>query len=103
MEVIKDLSEHIEKELDCAECYILAATKINDEYPAVAQTCYALSMNAMDNMKKLHDAAAAIITDYRKEKGEPPAPMLVIYDYLHEKHIAKAAQIKAMQSMFNGR
>ena len=36
------------------------------------------------------------------EHGEPPAGMMTLYDYLHEKHIAKATQIKIKQAMYKG-
>jgi hypothetical protein len=48
----------------------------------------------MDSIKGQHDAVVTIIDAYKKEKGEPPAPMMAIYNYLHERHINKAAAIK---------
>jgi hypothetical protein len=36
----------------------------------------------------------ALIDAYKKEKGEPPAPMMAIYNYLHGRHISKAAAVK---------
>ena len=51
-------------------------------------------------MTRLHTAVADIIEQYRKEKGEPPADMLAVYNYLHKKQIEQAAEVKAMQNMF---
>jgi len=42
----------------------------------------------------------ALIEAYKKEKGEPPAPMMAIYNYMHERHINKAAAIKTLQDMY---
>ena len=48
----------------------------------------------MDSLKGLHDGVVGLIEGYRKEKGEPPAPMMAIYDYMHERHINKAAAVR---------
>lgn len=35
-----------------------------------------------------------------EKKAEPPKEMMVLYDYLHEQHIATAAQIKVKQGIY---
>ena len=100
MESIKRLAEHIECELDAAERYLLDAEKETMLFPEIAKGYYAQSLAKMDAVKQLHDIAVVVIENYRKEKGEPPAPMMAMYNYLHEKHMKQAAQIKALQSMF---
>ena len=59
-----------------------------------------LSEEEMSHMKRLHDGLAKLIEAYRQEKGDPPAPMLAVYDYLHRKQIDKAAEVKALQGMY---
>lgn len=51
-------------------------------------------------MSMLHTEATRIIDDYRKTQGEPPAPMMAVYDYLHDKHMARAAEVKAAQALY---
>lgn len=100
MQVIKCLSENIECTLDAAEENIKKAVKYKDEFPVAAKAFYTQSTLLMDSIKGQHDAVVTLIEAYRKEKGEPPAPMMAIYNYMHERHINKAAAIKNLQDMF---
>ena len=101
MKIIKKLSDMIEDELEGAEHYIKCALEYKDEYPELAKTFAMLSEEEMGHMAKLHKAVVVLIENYREEKGEPPADMMAVYEYLHKKHIDKAAQIKVMQKMFS--
>ena len=100
MKIIKCLSESIEETLDCAEESIKKAIMYKDEYPVASRAFFAKSTMLMDSIKVQHDAVVALIEAYKKEKGEPPAPMMAIYDYMHERHINKAAAIKNLQDMY---
>ena len=100
MKIIKCLSEKIEEEIHDAESYIELAMQWKSEQPEVADLFYELSMEEMKHMGMLHDAVAGLIGKYREEQGDPPAGMLAIYDYLHEKHIAKAMEVKVKQGMY---
>ena len=100
MQVIKCLSENIEKTLDMAEENIKKAVTYKEEFPAAAKAFYNQSVLLMDSIKGQHEAVVALIDGYRKEKGEPPAPMMAIYNYMHERQMNQAAGIKAMQDMY---
>ena len=100
MKLIERLSDKISEEIDDAKEYAGMALEVRDNYPDLAQTLHELSKEEMDHMARLHTAVAKIIEKYRETKGEPPAPMLAVYDYLHKKQIAKAAEVKNLQSMF---
>lgn len=101
MKVIKCLSENIECTLDAAEENIKKAIKFKDEFPVAAKAFYTQSTILMDSIKGQHDAVVTLIEAYKKEKGEPPAPMMAIYNYMHERHINQAAVIKSLQEMYN--
>lgn len=100
MKVIKCMCETIEDTLDMAEDYIKKAIMYKNEYPLAAKAYYNQSIVLMDSLKGLHDGVVGLIEGYRKEKGEPPTPMMAIYDYMHERHINKAAAVRNLQDMY---
>ena len=100
MKIIKCLSEKIEDELNDADEYIDLAMRWKTDEPDTAQVFYELSLEEMNHVEKLHKEVSEVIEDYRKEHGEPPKDMMTLYDYLHEKHIGKATQIRVKQGMF---
>ena len=100
MKIIKCLADKIEDELQDAEAYIELAQKWKQEEPETAELFYQLSEEELVHMGRLHEEAERMIEEYRKENGEPPEGMKVLYDYLHEKHIEKATQIRVKQGMY---
>lgn len=100
MQVIKCLSENIEATLNAAEKNIKKAVEFKNDFPIASKAFYNQSVTLMDSIKMQHDAIVALIEGYRKEKGEPPAPMMAIYNYMHERQINQAAAIKTLQDMY---
>ena len=100
MKIIKELSGYIDEEIDGAKTYAENALKYKEERPDLAKMFYNMSIQEMDHMAELHRQVVQIIQAYRKEQGEPPAPMMAIYEYLHERQIKAAAEVKALQAMY---
>lgn len=96
MRLIKEICEYIHEEIHDAEKYVSAALEYKDEFPDTAETFYVLSMEELNHMQILHNAVTALIQKHRREKGEPPADMLAVYNYLHEKAIDDVKEVKIL-------
>lgn len=103
MKIIKELSGYIDEEIQDAGKYIKRALQHKEEQPDLARLFYNLSMQEMEHMNELHKQVVQTIQEYRKTNGEPPAPMMAVYEYIHEKQIENATEVKAMQAMYKER
>ena len=102
MELIKNLSDMVGDELEDAKKYAKCALKHKAENPALAKTFFDLSTDEMRHMSLLHDEIVEAIETYRKEHGEAPASMQAVYDYLHEKWIERAQEVRTYQNLYRG-
>lgn len=100
MKIIQKLSDLIADELDGAKCYVKMAIEHKEDMRDLADALYDISMQEMNHVNILHEQVVNIITNYRKTKGEPPAAMLAVYDYLHKKQIEQANKVKLYHQMY---
>ena len=100
MKLIQKLAEQIDEELNDAMHYAKWALEVKQDYPALAKSLYGISLQETDHAKILHDSVTEIIREYREEHGDPPASMMAVYDYLHEKQIDKSAEVKNLHALF---
>ena len=100
MKLIEWLSEQIDDEIHGAKCYVKKALEIREEHSEIADGLWMMSNEEMKHMQSLHSMVTKLIQDYRAKNGEPPEGMQAVYDYLHEKSIEKAKDVKVMQDMY---
>ena len=100
MKTIELLVDKIDEELSDAKGYIKKALEYKERDKALADMFYRLSSDEMTHMDMLHKQVVEIIMDYKRKNGEPPAAMEAVYEYLHKRHVAKAAEITNMQNLY---
>lgn len=101
MKVIAKLIDMMHDELEGAEEYAMCALKYKSEHPKLAQRLNELAGVELQHLKILHGEVERLIEDYRSKEGEPPADMLAVYNYEHEKMIKEAAKVKTYISEFD--
>ena len=102
MKLIQKISDMIDEELEGACDYGKAAVKYKDENQTLAKTFYDIAAQELQHVTMLHEQMVKIIEEHRKTKGEPPASMMAVYDYLHEKQIEKANKAKNYLVTYRG-
>ena len=96
MKIIQRLVDRIDDELDGAKMYAKLAHEYKIEYPRVADKFVELAEAEMNHQSILHKEVVKLIDEVRQQKGDPPADMMAIYTYEHDKQIKKAAMIRQM-------
>lgn len=100
MKSIETISDKIEKEIDNAECYARDALDQKETDPILAETSYKLASQRLADINLLHSQVVRLIEEYKKEKGETPEHMKLLYNILHRKHIEHVATVKGMLSLY---
>ncbi len=100
MKLIQQLSEMIEEEVEGACEYAKEAVKHKDDDQMLAKTFYDIAGVELQHVDMLHEQVTRIIDKHRREHGEPPAAMLAVYNYLHEKQIEKVNKVRHYLAMY---
>ena len=96
MKIIEKLSNMIDEEIADAKKYAMCFLEYKDSDPELSRMFMTLSNEELGHMNKIHEQVVRIIKKYREEKGEPPADMMAIYNYLHKRSIEHVAEVKAL-------
>lgn len=100
MKLIKELEELIEEEIHDVKKYAKMAACLKSECPGLAQTLYTISTQEDTHQAALHAEVVKIIEEHRRKHGEPPATMMAVYEYVHNKHIDALAEARRYQEMY---
>ena len=100
MQIIKKLSRMIGEELEDAEKYAKCALEKRNEYPAIAEMFYSLSLEEMKHMQQLHNAVVKLIDEAKANGKTIPVGMQEMYELIHGQEIEHAAEIRMLQTMF---
>lgn len=100
MKIIDELQKQIEEEIEDATKYAQKAVEYKEIYPETAELYFKLSGEEQNHMNALHKEIVRLIDNYRKEKGDPPAHMMAIYNHLHQREIEKAEKVGVLQNMY---
>lgn len=102
MQCIKELSRNIKDEVKDADKYAKLALEYKEKDKALADTYYTLAGEELKHLEMLHNQVTRLIANYKATKGEPPAAMLAVYEYLHEEMIECVAEVKVKLGMYKG-
>ena len=100
MKLIKELEELMEDEIHDVKKYAEMAAKLKADHPGLAQVLYNISTQEDGHQAALHTEVVKLIEDHRRTKGEPPAAMMAVYDYLHKRHIENLAEARRYQEIY---
>ena len=100
MKLIEMLENRIDEEIHDVKFYAKMAAEVKDTYPGLAQTLYNISVHEDSHQAALHKEVVAIIEEHRRTKGDPPAAMMAVYDYLHKRHIDNLAEARKYQDIY---
>lgn len=96
MLIMKEVIDKMDDTLEEAEFYALHHKIHKESMPILADIYYKLAQDHLAHYLSLHNGVVAIINDYRRTKGEPPANMTAIWSYEHEKLVEEYEEIKKM-------
>lgn len=100
MKLIRDLEELIEDEISDVKKYAQMAAELKAEHSGLAQVLYTISTQEETHQAALHTEVVKIIEEHKRTKGEPPAAMVAVYEYMHRRHIDKMAEARRYQELY---
>ena len=99
MQLIADMVDEIMEEYNDAEKYAKKAIEFQESRPSLAGKYAAMAKQELEHGDKLHSEIVTIIQEHRAKNGQPPEPMMQVYNWEHKKMIDHVARVKALLAM----
>ena len=94
MKILKDLIEKADDTLEEVEWYAEKAHHLRAEHKELADTYIKIAEMHIGIYNMLHERMVSLIAEYRKSGDNPPASMLEIWNYEHEKLVKEFSEAK---------
>lgn len=94
MKILKELIEHANDTLDEVHEYVRQAYHIHQEHKALADTYIKIAESHISIFNMLHERMVSLIEEEKRKGVQPPAAMLVIWDYEHGKLVDELAHCR---------
>lgn len=94
MKVLKDLIKKADDTLDEIEWYAEKAHHLKTEHKSLADTYIKIAEAHIAIYNMLHEKMVMLIDEHRRSGAQPPATMMAIWDYEHEKLIKEFSEVK---------
>lgn len=94
MKILKDLIEKADDTLEEIFFYAEKAHHLRAEHKELADTYIKIAEMHIGIYNMLHERMVALIAEYRKSGDNPPASMLEIWNYEHEKLVKEFSEAK---------
>ena len=94
MKILKDLIKKSEETLDEVEWYAEKTHHLRQEHKELADCYIKIAEMHINIYGMLHEKMVWLINEKRKEGEMPPASMLAIWEYEHEKLIKEFSEAK---------
>ena len=94
MKILKDLIGKADDTLEEIEWYTEKAHILRSEHKALADTYIKIAETHIGIYKMLHDRMVGLIEEEKRKGVQPPASMLAIWEYEHEKLVKEFAEVK---------
>lgn len=97
---MKKIQTQMEDELEGSCEYIKCALELKDTDRTWADAYYSMAQTEYQHMNALHGLAVAEVRRLADAGDESYSTMKMVYDYLHERLMDKAAEVQAMMTMY---
>ena len=94
MKILKDLIQKADDTLEEIEWYAEKAHHLRSEHKSLADVYIKIAEMHITIYNMLHEKMVMLIEEEKKKGVQPPAAMMAIWEYEHEKLVREFAEVK---------